>query len=98
LEYAENNLGVVYNHFELPISATEQFKAASVGGNALATSNVVRQYLQAGFVDDAKAWAELHKPAIDVDGHIAQALATLHSARVAEDTKSQQIIANELAH
>jgi hypothetical protein len=98
VEYARNNLGVVYNHFELPINATEQFKADSGVGNALATANVVRQYLLAGFVDNAQAWADSHKPITDPDGNVPQALAAVHSARVAEETKIQEVIAAELPH
>src|SRR5205085_1608160 len=34
--YSRNNSGVAYNHFDSPIHACEQFKAASEMGNALA--------------------------------------------------------------
>lgn len=97
-EYSRNNLGVLYNHFEAPISAAEQFSAASVMGNALATSNVVRQYLNAGFVDDARSWAEKHKPSSDDDGHVTQALAALHAARGTEQSRIEKVVANGLSH
>jgi tetratricopeptide (TPR) repeat protein len=95
---AENNLGVVCNHFGAPIHAAEHFKASSTKGNALATANVMRQYLRAGFVTDAAAWAEIHKGKSDDEGHIAGVLGTLHSARVAEKEKLAEAMTNELSH
>jgi len=97
-EYSLNNLGVVFNHFEAPINATEQFKAASTRGNALATANVIRQYVRAGFLEDAKAWAEAHKPSSDDKGEMVQALAALHPARNAETEKIEKVTAYELTH
>lgn len=97
VEYAQNNLGATYNSFQMPIHATEEFKADSEKGNALATANVVRQYLNAGFVE-AKAWAETHEAKSDPDGDVAQALATAHSLRAAENVKIAEILANERQH
>lgn len=91
VEYADN-LGAEYSHFGAPIHAVKQFKAASAGGNALGTSNVIRQYLSAGFVDDAKAWAEAHTPPEDKEGDIAQALATAHTLSAAESEKIAKIL------
>ena len=95
---AENNLGVVCNHFGAPIHATEHFKASSTKGNALATANVMRQYLQAGFVADAEVWAEGHKGKSDDEGHIARVLGTLHSSRAAEKEKLAEILKDEFSH
>src|SRR6266567_6237213 len=58
----------------------------------------MRQYLQAGFVTDAEAWAESHKGKSDDEGHIARALGTLHSSRAAEKEKLAGILTNELSH
>lgn len=98
VEYADNNLGVAYNHFGAPIHAVRQHKAASDHGNALATSNVIRQYLGAGFVDDAKAWAEAHTSPDDKEGSVAQALATVHTLLAAESDKIGKILAGESRH
>lgn len=98
VEYADNNLGVAYNHFGAPIQAVRQYKAASDRGNALATSNVIRQYLGAGFVDDAKAWAEAHTSPDDKEGSVAQALASVHTLVAAESEKVGKILAGESRH
>lgn len=98
VEYADNNLGSAYAGLGAPIHAAEQFKAASTRGNALATANVIRQYLNAGFADDAKAWAEAHAPAADEEGHIARALATVHTMRAAESDQIAKTLAGESQH
>jgi len=54
--------------------------------------------LSAGFVDDAKAWAEAHTIQEDEQGHIAQALARAHSLRAVETEKLQAILAPESQH
>ncbi len=98
-EVSRNNLGVAYNHFEAFVHAAEQFKAASEMGSALATANVIRQYLRAGFVREAEEWAEARKPgAADPKGQIVQALAALHAERASEEERIGKVIANELSH
>jgi tetratricopeptide (TPR) repeat protein len=98
IEYADNNLGVAYSHFGAPIHATEQYKAASDCGNALGTSNVIRQYLIAGFANEARAWAQAHATQEDKEGHIARALATVHTLRTAESEKIAGILVGESQH
>jgi len=51
--FAENDLGVVYRDLGAPILPVEGFKTSSET-NALAVSNLMRQYIKAGFVDEAR--------------------------------------------
>ena len=98
LEHAQNNLGVAFNQCNVPIHATEEFKAASRKGHALATSNIVHQFLRAGFVAEADAWAEAHKANSDKEGYVSRALATAHSLRAAENERINELIASEFQH
>lgn len=53
-----NNLGVVYEGFNLPVLAVSSFKKAKEMGETLAMSNLSRRYLDAGFREEARMECE----------------------------------------
>ncbi len=52
---AQNNIGVAYENLDMPIQATNYFRSAAENGNTLEHANIANRFLNAGFVDEARA-------------------------------------------
>jgi tetratricopeptide (TPR) repeat protein len=50
-----NNLGVAYDHFEMPVRSVEAYQVSEEMGATLAMSNLGQKFLAAGFAKEAQA-------------------------------------------
>lgn len=89
---ALNNLGVEYDRLGLPIHAVSKYTAASERGNTLATANLAYQYIDAGFVQDAKHLINKAKQVEDVHPNIGRALSAISVGEEAEDDTEEGIL------
>jgi tetratricopeptide (TPR) repeat protein len=85
---AQNNIGVAYEHLEMPVKAVRSYKRSAKGGETLAMANLANRFLNAGFSDEAR---EVLKPSMaEIKPHqnVGSVLARL--ARVDENEGAQE--------
>jgi tetratricopeptide (TPR) repeat protein len=91
-EAAWNNLGVEFEHFDLPIKAVSSYRESLAQKNSLAGANLAYRFLDAGFFNEAKAVLDDAKHLEDVHQNVASAIAALTQRSEAEDQSVKEIL------
>jgi len=85
---ALNNLGVQYEHKDLPILSIERYRAAAEHGSTLAMANIAYRFAGAGFVDEAQEVVAEAERDDDPHENVASAKASIPASKSAEIKKS----------
>lgn len=86
---ALNNLGVTYKRLGFNIKSIEKYKESSQSGNTLATSNLAYQFLNNGFLDEAKHILEEALKKENIHSNVYSALRELKEKQ--EEEKEKEI-------
>ena len=90
-----NNIGVLYNDFELNVKSVNAYKKAIELNESLSISNLANQYINGGFIDDAKELLvkveELKKKHISISPNIGNTESRLKKAEQNETDKENTI-------
>ena len=89
---AWNNLGVEFEHFDLPIKAVSSYRQSLEQNNSLAGANLGFRFLDAGFFTEAKAVLDEAKRLEDVHQNVASAIAALTQRSDAEEQSKKDIL------
>lgn len=88
-----NNLGVSYDHFDMPSMSVAAYRKAEEMGETLAMANLGYKFIQAGFTKEAKASFDR---GFAVDGHhknIEAGLSALTSVDEREEENRKEVLA-----
>ncbi len=90
-----NNIGVLYNDFELNIKSVNAYKKAIDLNESLSISNLANQYINGGFIDEAKELLakveELKQKHISISPNIGNTESRLKKAEQNETEKENTI-------
>lgn len=89
---ALNNLGVLCENFDLPISAVDNYRQAFKNKHSLAGANLAYQFLEAGFSSEAKKILDEAKEMKNPHQNVASALATLAQRQDGEQEAKTKIL------
>lgn len=90
-----NNIGVLYDNFELNVKAVNAYKKAIELDESLSISNLANLYINAGFLDDAKSLLEkiedLKQKNIIINENIGNTESRLKRAEQSETDKENEL-------
>lgn len=93
-----NNIGVLYDNFELNVKAVNAYKKAIELNESLSISNLANLYINAGFLDDAKNLLvkieELKQKNITIHENIGNTESRLKKAEQSETNKENELFNN----
>jgi tetratricopeptide (TPR) repeat protein len=89
---AWNNLGVSYSEFKLNAKSIAAYRRAEVSGETLAMSNLGYQFMQIGFIEEAKAQCSKALATENPHKNVSQLLAQLTALPDEENTKLEEVL------
>jgi hypothetical protein len=87
-----NNLGVVCSQFQMPIQSVNYYKKAWKQKETLASANLAYQYLNAGFLAEAKSILSEAKSETDIHPNVGSAISALSQNEESEGKNEQKIM------
>jgi|GEM_PF-6248729 len=91
-----NNLGVAYGSIKLPGKANKYYRQATEKHETLAMSNLANNYMNAGFLEDARKLIQDAQKEENISDNIGKSLARLAELGNEENAKNEEIEAQAM--